>query len=729
MTSSRGIAKLYSWHEIGRMLQARQRTGLLPSTQQSSNMSFVSAWTHHRKPAISQSTSSRHNFQTSQNYICATRADAVRCFASATASISRSGLEQVPHSSAPASEREQVNIQQCDFTVLSASTHELAQHWIPAKVDQVIQADPHSICLKLRAAAQSPDPTKQQTRTGWLWLSWHPKLARLCMGAAPARGSAAEGFAFGEQVHAQLSGQILIQAHTARAWDRVVQLQFSARLSNLPSHSIYLEVMGRHSNIILTDAKQETLASGRQVSGAQSRMRPVQAGCRYELPPRTGGLPPSLSEPQQSWQDSICQAAPQFYNNTGLRSGLVFAYQGVGPALAGEVMAAAGIPQNAVPDSLTDDDWHRLHQQWTAWLHAVQMGKYQAGCNPDTGRLSLLGGITGDGTITSGSIHEVLDQHFKLPKETQGSKLRHSVSSALAKAQQRAERKAGNLSKNLAEAEGSVTTRRNADIIMANVYRCKLGDAQLDAEDWETGEPVSIPLDVKAGPIKTAEALFAKARKQRRAVDHIGPLLQAAREDISYLADIEAQLNMLDPSQADDLQALRGIQEELVHSGYAKPAQDAVAAAKGAAKGRKAAKRAAKGTGAAPSSAQGFRQFSSPSGLTVLIGRNNRQNDELSHRIAQPQDVWMHARGVPGAHTVLRIPAGREAGQEDIQFAADLAAYFSKARAEGKTPVTTCQAGDVKRPKGGKPGQALVAREKTHVGRPHKSAAAAMEEQ
>lgn len=71
----------------------------------------------------------------------------------------------------------------------------------------------------------------------------------------------------------------------------------------------------------------------------------------------------------------------------------------------------------------------------------------------------------------------------------------------------------------------------------------------------------------------------------------------------------------------------------------------------------------------------------------------------------------------------------REAGQEDIQFAADLAAYFSKARAEGKTPVTTCQAGDVKRPKGGKPGQALVAREKTHVGRPHKSAAAAMEEQ
>lgn len=182
MTSSRGIAKLYSWHEIGRMLQARQRTGLLPSTQQSSNMSFVSAWTHHRKPAISQSTSSRHNFQTSQNYICATRADAVRCFASATASISRSGLEQVPHSSAPASEREQVrsvaamlqvicylhpqqfissgvvavtqasqmcsssqlalqvNIQQCDFTVLSASTHELAQHWIPAKVDQVRSA-------------------------------------------------------------------------------------------------------------------------------------------------------------------------------------------------------------------------------------------------------------------------------------------------------------------------------------------------------------------------------------------------------------------------------------------------------------------------------------------------------------------------------------------------------------------------------------------------------------
>lgn len=152
---------------------------------------------------------------------------------------------------------------------------------------------------------------------------------------------------------------------------------------------------------------------------------------------------------------------------------------------------------------------------------------------------------------------------------------------------------------------------------------------------------------------------------------------------------------------------------------------DAALAAKAAAKAKRAQKRARPAGG----SEAGFREYQSPGGLQVLVGRNSRQNDELTMRLARDGDVWMHARGVPGAHVLLRVPAGQEAGQADISYAADLAVWFSKARGEGKADVTTASPADIRKPKGAKPGQVLVTREVVVVGRPHDSAAAARGEQ
>ncbi|GFH17476.1 NFACT-R_1 domain-containing protein, partial [Haematococcus lacustris] len=113
----------------------------------------------------------------------------------------------------------------------------------------------------------------------------------------------------------------------------------------------------------------------------------------------------------------------------------------------------------------------------------------------------------------------------------------------------------------------------------------------------------------------------------------------------------------------------------------------------------------------------------------VLVGRNNRQNDELSNKVANPDDLWMHLRGRPGSHTVLRVPSGRRApdlhGDPDTQFAADLAAFFSKGRNETKVDILVAKAGALKKPKGAKPGQILVTKELGNVvARPGNSVAA-----
>lgn len=182
------------------------------------------------------------------------------------------------------------------------------------------------------------------------------------------------------------------------------------------------------------------------------------------------------------------------------------------------------------------------------------------------------------------------------------------------------------------------------------------------------------------------------------------------------------------------------LQEELIESKVIKPPPEAALLAKAASKGRKAAKRAQKaasagGAGAGATSAAALaalaggaapRQYESPGGFMVLVGRNNKQNDVLSHQIAKPGDVWMHVRGLPGSHTVLKIAPGQEQPDNaDLQFAADLAAYFSKGRDAGKVDVIVARAKHLKKPPGAKPGQVLVTKEEGNVvARPSDSVAA-----
>ena len=116
----------------------------------------------------------------------------------------------------------------------------------------------------------------------------------------------------------------------------------------------------------------------------------------------------------------------------------------------------------------------------------------------------------------------------------------------------------------------------------------------------------------------------------------------------------------------------------------------------------------------------------SPGGFEVLLGRSNRENDELSLRVAAPDDLWLHARGVPGSHAVIRVPSSFPASsstvsglpEEDLEFAASLAAFFSKAREGGKVPVTFTRAKNVKKPKGAPPGLVTLLSEKVVSARP-----------
>ncbi|KAL3139492.1 hypothetical protein ABBQ38_003816 [Trebouxia sp. C0009 RCD-2024] len=191
-----------------------------------------------------------------------------------------------------------------DYTALVASTQELKTYWIPAKVAQ---------------------------GDTWLYLSWHPVSGRICTGPQPARGTAAEAFSFGEQVEATIKQLVLLDAVVPQPWERVVQLSFGVRPATPPTHHIFLEVMGRYSNVILARPDGEILLCAYQVGSKMSSARQLQTGGRYQLPPKPQGIPPDLAESFDSWKHNVCQAAQMVSTKSSktasVADGMVRAYQ------------------------------------------------------------------------------------------------------------------------------------------------------------------------------------------------------------------------------------------------------------------------------------------------------------------------------------------------------------------------------------------------------------------
>jgi predicted ribosome quality control (RQC) complex YloA/Tae2 family protein len=278
---------------------------------------------------------------------------------------------------------------------------------------------------------------------------------------------------------------------------------------------------------------------------------------------------------------------------------------------------------------------------------------------------------------------------------------------------------------------------------MSHVHAVIPGATETTVVDWETSAEVTIPLgDGRTPAPDVAAALYKEARRMRRGAEAVGPLLEAARADVAELEEAAATLAALpalgedgeaaDPASADARAAvLQEVRLALEAKRWLPPWREAGLEVRGAALAKRAAKRTG-GVDPSPSlpSAPRFRRFTAPSGLEVLVGRNNKDNDRLSLRVANPGDTWLHARGVPGAHVVLRAPPGGAEGaslpdEADLRFAASIAAFYSKARDGSVVDVSHTPARHVKKPRGAPPGLVTLLQEAVVRVRPDDAAAVA----
>jgi predicted ribosome quality control (RQC) complex YloA/Tae2 family protein len=576
----------------------------------------------------------------------------------------------------------------------------LRAQWIPGRIEQVYQRDRYTIAISLRTLKSR----------GWLTICWHPQAARICLGDPPPKTP--DTFTFSDQLRHQLSGIALVAIDAIAPWERVLDLKFARRPGDPALFHLYVEIMSKYSNVILTDADKLIITAAHQVSSQQSSIRPIQTGQPYELPPALTGTLPSLSEPQERWQERVSLVPGALHRQ------LLKSYRGLSPALVRSMAQAADLNPDQSTASLSPTDWQQLFQRWQEWLYTLES---RVGQDVDSSSSATVEtssphsplptpfqpGWTDQGYTVLGwgvikpaqNVQTLLNSYYTAELNQQEfAQLRHQLSQKLGNILGKLRQKASTFAERLQQSDQADQYRQQADLLMAYLQNWEPGMKTITLSDFDTNKPVMIPLNPEKNAVQNAQALYKRHQKLKRARSAVEPLLKEVQEEIQYLEQVEASLTQLDTYKTpEDLQTLQEIREELIGQHYLDAPEQ---------------------RSRLVSDVSEPYRYQTPSGFELLIGRNNRQNDLLTFRTAGDYDLWFHTQEIPGSHVLMRLQAGDIPDQVDLQFAADVAAHYSRGRQSDQIPVVYTEPKHVYKPKGAKPGMAIYKREHVIWGRP-----------
>ncbi len=567
-------------------------------------------------------------------------------------------------------------MQPVDFTTLIAASSEIRKLWLPARTEQVYQRNRFTIAIALRTLKAR----------GWLQICWHPQAAHICIGSPPPRSP--DTFTFSQQLIHQLNGLALVAIEEVAPWERVIDLQFARRPGESALWHLYVEIMGKYSNVILTDANKVIVTAAHQVSQQQSSVRPIQTGQIYELPPSLSSAIPSINEDISRWQERLSLVPG------GIGRCLLKNYRGLSPALVQSMVRVSGLEPEQSTLSLKPEDWQKLFSHWLEWLEKLE-------------KLQFFPGLTDKGYTVIGwevtepvaDTQKLLDFYYtKELNQQEFTQLRNQLMQKLSNILDKLRLKAQTFRSRLQQSEGAEIYRQHADLLMAHLQAWQPGMKEIVLLDFDTSKPIAVGLEPEKNAVQNAQKLYKQAGKLKRARGAVEPLLNDVQAEIDYLEQVEEGILQIDNYQSTaDLEALYEIREELIGQKLLEGTQYI-----------------------RPSSADSmpFHKFRTPSGFEVLIGRNNQQNDRLTFRLANDYDLWFHAQEIPGAHVLLRLEPGAVAEDRDLQFTADLAAYYSRSRQSDRVPVVYTQPKHVYKPKGAKPGIAIYKQERILWGKP-----------
>ena len=478
--------------------------------------------------------------------------------------------------------------------------------------------------------------------------------------------------------------------------ERILFLDFECvnELGDIVTVTLAVEIMGRCSNLIIVSGDGRVIDSIKRVDEEMSRERMVLPGMEYTLPPRDDRLNFLTCEPEDI-KERLAGTQPK-----ELSKALIRIFEGISPILAREWAYFAGRGAHIESDTISSDQLDRLlftikrtREQVLGGECCFSVVSDKEGQLKDFSfvRLSQFGTLMYTKELSGPS--ELLDYFYSERDRAARTKQRaNDLFKLLMNLTDRTSRRIAAQREELDACADKDRAKLFGDLISANMYRIQNGDSSAVVENFYDEEcpQVTIPLDVRKTPAQNAQHYYGEYKKSVTAEEKLAEQIQKGEEELQYLESVFDSLTRA--SSENDIIQLR---LELREQGYVRYA----------------------GGKAKPPKALPPIEYKSSDGFSILVGRNNKQNDQLSLKFAEKTDIWLHTQLITGSH-VLILTDGETPPDKTIEEAAVIAAVNSSGRDSGLVPVDYCLARYVKKPTGAKPGKVIFTNYKTAFVKP-----------
>lgn len=473
--------------------------------------------------------------------------------------------------------------------------------------------------------------------------------------------------------------------------ERILFLDFECvnEIGDMVTITLACEIMGRCSNLVIIGENGTIIDSIKRVDEEMSRERLILPGMKYTLPPRDDRMNFLEAEP-----DEIVERL-KTANPAELSKVLIRIFEGISPILAREWTYFAGRGEYLQNDTIEGDFLDRLlyivkktKQQLISGECCFSVASTKDGMLKDFSfiRLSQFGNLMLTKELSSAS--ELLDYfYFERDRAVRTKQRANDLFRLLVNLTERTSRRITAQREELAACAEKEHFKLCGDIISANMYAIKKGDTSLIADNfYEDGCPkIAIDLDERKSPSQNAQHYYNEYKKCVTCEGILTVQIEKGEEELQYLESVFDALTRAD-SENDIIQ----LRLELREQGYIKSL----------------------GNKAKPPKALPPLEYKSSDGYTILVGRNNHQNDQLTMKFAEKSDIWLHTQKITGSHVII-VTDGETPPDKTIEEAAIIAAYNSKGRGSNLVPVDYCLAKFVKKPSGAKPGKVIFSNYKT----------------
>lgn len=530
------------------------------------------------------------------------------------------------------------------------------QTLISGRITKIYQPNALEVVLQIRAAGANKK----------LLFSIHPSYSRVHMTEQTIENPADPPM-FCTLSRKHIEGGFISNI-TQQGFERVITFDIDSKneIGDAVKRKLVIEIMGRHSNLLLIDAETHTIIDSlKHLPPSVNSYRTVLPGQTYIEPPKQDKLSlTSLSDEELN----------QTFAQQLTAKELIEKFAGFSPLHANELVhrlttqAPVTAVRQLMNEIVTIAQPTYVEQEGKSYFSPTHITHL-------------------DGTVTPyNTLGELLDRVFfaraaRDRVKQQAGDLERWLQNELNKLKLKQKK----LQKDFERAQNLEQYQLFGELLMANLYNFAKGADYVDVENYysETAEKVRIPISPRKTPIENAQSYYTKYNKAKTALVMIEEQQAKTTDDINYLEMLAQQVQQASPADIEE------IREELAEQGLLR---------------LRHSKRKKKPTKPAPE------KFMSSTGTEISVGKNNKQNDFLTFKIGKRNEIWLHTKDIPGSHVVIHSENPDEA---TLNEAAMLSAYFSKARESASVPVDYTEIRHVKKPNGSKPGFVIYFEQKT----------------